>query len=219
MYLKNCLQGLICFLFFPPSGMSCFSTAAKKKRENCLLSLVLRTLLAHKNTTVVHNHLFRPHVAVSMQLEPSEVGSRMQLRRVAQSFSCRFKGKTVAFPMVRSEPPKKNENRVVDAEVIHGDEQVFWSERRTFQRRYYPPYMPSWDRFAQTLILMARTVPRVPQEAAFRLLAVFLKLLLIGRLTDLAQMMLPSWMSVNVQGLLPAPGTETSSAGKPERKD
>ena len=138
----------------------------------------------------------------------------MQLRRVARSLNVRFKGKTIAVPVVRCESTTATESRVIDAEVIHGDEQVFWSEKRTFYRRYYSPYMPSWDRFAQTLILMSRSVPRVPQEVAFRLMAVFLKLLLIGRITDLAQMLLPAWTTVNLENLLITADSEKRSESK-----
>ncbi|KAG8342793.1 hypothetical protein ERJ75_001465800 [Trypanosoma vivax] len=91
--------------------------------------------------------------------------------------------------------------RAINAEVLHGDEQKFWSERRTFytQRR---TYFPMWDRCAQALVLMTREVPRVPQEMAFRLMAVFLKLLLLPRLVVNTELMLPSWVSANVEGVV-----------------
>lgn len=94
-----------------------------------------------------------------------------------------------------------NDLRSVDAEIIHGDEQEFWGEKRWFYRSKLH-YMPSWDRFAQTLISFSQTVPRVPQEAAFRIFAVFLKLTMIQQLVDLSSLLLPSWQALNVQGLL-----------------
>jgi len=97
-------------------------------------------------------------------------------------------------------PP--NPSRVLNAEMLHGDEQQFWLERRSFYCRHHSPFLPSWDRFARCLILFTRTAPRVPQEAAFRLMALYLKLLLIGRVTESKQLLLPAASGVNVQAIL-----------------
>ncbi|CCW60238.1 unnamed protein product [Phytomonas sp. EM1] len=101
---------------------------------------------------------------------------------------------------------KRNLNtcpRIIDAEFIHGDEQSFWTARRDFYRSGASrSYYPVWDRQAQALIMLTRQVPRVPQEAAFRLFTLGLRLLLMPRLIMNAELMLPSWMLSNTEGLL-----------------
>ena len=105
----------------------------------------------------------------------------------------------------------------INAELVHGDEQAFWLEKRvqlTTMRRD----MPFWDRAAQTAILMTRRVARVPQEAAFRLMAVYLKMLMMVQLVDLSSMMLPVWMSHNVQGLLGSELEKKNGDGEPKKE-
>ena len=109
-----------------------------------------------------------------------------------------------------------NEARIVNAEVIHGDEQEFWGEKRWFYRSKLH-YMPSWDRFAQTLISFSQNVPRIPQEAAFRIFAVFLKLTMIQQLVDLSALMLPSWQAHNVQGLLSQAKKDEPNTDEPKK--
>lgn len=127
------------------------------------------------------------------------MSTRLQI--LARPLLFKRRGKLTAAPAIAATAPH-NENRLIDAEAIHGDEQAFWQEKRWFYYGKRGEYMPTWDRMAQTLILMTRTVPRVPQEAAFRIFAVFLKLLMITRITDVASMMLPLWSTMNVQGLI-----------------
>ncbi|ORC86485.1 uncharacterized protein TM35_000282010 [Trypanosoma theileri] len=137
-----------------------------------------------------------------------------RLRVVQRSFLTRRGGRHVARTAVAVEyrPSLQrrisggdggNYERVIDAEVLHGDEQVFWGERRGFYRRPVQ-YFPTWDRLAQALILITRQVPRVPQEMAFRLMAVFLKLMLLPQLVMSADLMLPSWVATNAEGVLAA---------------
>ncbi|CCW68490.1 unnamed protein product [Phytomonas sp. Hart1] len=108
-------------------------------------------------------------------------------------------------------PYKKNLNkcpRIIDAEMIHGDEQSFWTARRDFYRSGASrSHYPIWDRQAQVLIMLTRQVPRVPQEAAFRLFTLGLRMLLLPRLIMNTELMLPSWMLMNTEGLL----SETAS--------
>ena len=102
--------------------------------------------------------------------------------------------------------------RLIDAEAIHGDEQAFWSARRDFYRGGASrSYYPTWDRQAQALIMLTREVTRVPQEAAFRLFTLGLKMMLLPRLVANAELMLPSWMLLNAEGLL---GEALESSGK-----
>ncbi|KPI83721.1 hypothetical protein ABL78_7241 [Leptomonas seymouri] len=93
--------------------------------------------------------------------------------------------------------------RLIDAEAIHGDEQAFWSSRRDFYRSGASrSYYPTWDRQAQALVMLTRQVARVPQEAAFRLFTLGLKMMLLPRLVTNAELMLPSWALMNAEGLL-----------------
>ncbi|KEG07719.1 hypothetical protein DQ04_08991000 [Trypanosoma grayi] len=135
--------------------------------------------------------------------------SLSRLRVVHRSFLTRRGGRHVPRaavaveyrPAVQKRVGDGNYERVIDAEALHGDEQLFWGARRSFYRKPVQ-YYPTWDRVAQTLILMTRHVPRVPQEMAFRLMAVFLKLLLLPRLVVNAEVLLPSWVATNAEGLL-----------------
>lgn len=100
-------------------------------------------------------------------------------------------------------PANEDSPRVLSAEALHNDERAFWRQRRSFYvRRNRDVYVPTWDRCAQALLLMSRSVARVPQEAAFRLFAVFLKMMLTARLADLSSVLLPVWLSHNVAPLL-----------------
>ncbi|KAG5510821.1 hypothetical protein JKF63_07893 [Porcisia hertigi] len=93
--------------------------------------------------------------------------------------------------------------RLIDAEAVHGDEQAFWSARREFYRGGASrSYYPTWDRQAQALILFTRDVPRIPQEAAFRLFILGLRMTLLPRLVAGAELMLPSWITMNAEGFL-----------------
>lgn len=127
-----------------------------------------------------------------------KASSRLQV--LSRPLIFKRRGRNVRSNVLSAEA-KVDERRIIDAEVIHGDEQAFWCEKRWFYRGQRN-YMPTWDRVAQSLILLTRTVPRVPQEAAFRIFAVFMKLLLIPRVTDLTASMLPLWTTMNMQGLI-----------------
>eukprot|EP00744_Colponema_vietnamica_P022119 GILI01031725.1.p1 GENE.GILI01031725.1~~GILI01031725.1.p1 ORF type:complete len:217 (+),score=32.63 GILI01031725.1:64-651(+) len=107
---------------------------------------------------------------------------------------------------------------LINAEQVHGDEQEFWHAQRNFNRKDKSP-MPYWDRMAHTTILMSRRAARVPQEAAFRLMAVYLKLIMMVKLVDLSSMMLPLWMSHNVQGLLGSELEKKNGDGENDKKD
>lgn len=97
--------------------------------------------------------------------------------------------------------------RVIDAEAVHGDEQQFWTARRNFYRGGISAnFYPLWDRQAQVLIMMTRNVARVPQEAAFRLFALGIKVMLLPRVVAGAELMLPSWLAVNAEALLTEAG-------------
>lgn len=114
--------------------------------------------------------------------------------------------------------------RLIDAEAIHGDEQGFWSARRDFYRgRSMRNYYPTWDRQAQTLVMLTREVARVPQEAAFRLFTLGLKMMLLPRLVTNAELMLPSWMMMNAEGLLgealEGQTKKSAEAEKPKAED
>ncbi|KAG5485801.1 hypothetical protein LSCM1_07214 [Leishmania martiniquensis] len=105
--------------------------------------------------------------------------------------------------------------RLIDAEAVHGDEQGFWSARRDFYRGGASrAYYPTWDRQAQALVMLTREVPRIPQEAAFRLFTLGLKMLLLPRLVASVELMLPSWVAVNAETFLRAGAEEkTAKAG------
>ncbi|RNF08362.1 uncharacterized protein Tco025E_07188 [Trypanosoma conorhini] len=150
----------------------------------------------------------------------SSASSHSRLRVVQRGFLTRRGGRHVPRAAVaveyRPAEQKKigdgNYQRVIDAESLHGDEQRFWGARRDYYTRR-AQYFPTWDRFAQALILMTRHVPRVPQEMAFRLMAVFLKLMLLPRLVVNAELMLPSWVAANAEGLI------TQAVGDEEGRD
>ncbi|CUG86793.1 Hypothetical protein, putative [Bodo saltans] len=125
-----------------------------------------------------------------------------RLRVTSQPLIFRRRGRFTAASAVSVQPQKINESRLIDAEIIHGgDEQAFWTEKRWFSGAP-GTFMPTWDRSAQTLILLSRAAPRVPQEAAFRLFSVFMKMLMITKVTELASTMLPLWATVNMEGLI-----------------
>lgn len=113
--------------------------------------------------------------------------------------------------------------RLIDAEAIHGDEQAFWSARREFYRGgASQSYYPTWDRQAQALVMLTRQVTRVPQEAAFRLFTLGLKMMLLPRLVTNAELMLPSWVLMNAKGLLGEAlekGKEGEAEGKGKKLD
>ncbi|KAF5226114.1 hypothetical protein ECC02_000675 [Trypanosoma cruzi] len=139
----------------------------------------------------------------------SSAASLSRMRVVQRGFLTRRGGRhlTRAAVAVEYRPVQQKRisdgsyGRVIDAEVLHGDEQLFWGERRNYYCKR-APYFPTWDRLAQTLILMTRQVPRVPQEMAFRLMAVFLKLMLLPRIVMNAELMLPSWVATNAEGVI-----------------
>lgn len=91
--------------------------------------------------------------------------------------------------------------RLIDAEILHGDEQAFWRQKRAFYRRDQS-FMPSWDRQAHALVLLTRSVARAPQAAAFRLFALYLKLLLLPRLVMERELLLPLLSLANTEGIL-----------------
>lgn len=150
-----------------------------------------------------------------------------RLRVVQRSFLTRRGGRHVTRssnaveyrPALQKKVSDGNYERVINAEAIHGDEQRFWGERRDFYRRR-PQYFPTWDRLAQALVLMTRHVPRVPQEMAFRLMVVFLRLLLLPRIVAGAELMLPSWVATNAEGIVAQAlpdGREKTEKGKDAR--
>ncbi len=102
-------------------------------------------------------------------------------------------------------PASDRENRLISADFVHKDSaEDFWLEQQWFYKRTGRGgvLMPTWDRLAQTLILMTRPQPRVVPEAAFRLFAVFMKMMLLDRLTEAVSNMLPVWTSMNAKALL-----------------
>jgi hypothetical protein len=96
--------------------------------------------------------------------------------------------------------------RTIDANAIHGGhngEQQFWTQLRTYRTaRHNQSMMPSWDRFAQTLIMFTRRAPRVLPAEAFRLMAVFMKFLLVVRVPEMRPLLLPLQAGANAQGLI-----------------
>ncbi|KAK7198598.1 hypothetical protein NESM_000822800 [Novymonas esmeraldas] len=93
--------------------------------------------------------------------------------------------------------------RLIDAEAVHGDEQRFWLTRREFYRGGASrAFAPVWDRQAQALIQLTRDVPRIPQEAAFRLFTLGLKMMLLPRLVAGVESLLPMWVTMNAETLL-----------------
>ena len=110
------------------------------------------------------------------------------------------------------------EFRIIDAEHVHGDEQVFWRQKQDFYRKVQP-MMPVWDRLAHVAILTTRKAERIPQEAAFRLMAVYLKLLFLPSITTTVSTMLPLWMSHNVQGLMGNELKEKNGEGDETKKE
>lgn len=95
-------------------------------------------------------------------------------------------------------------DRVINASILHGGaEQKYWLERRSFRRSpRAETLMPTWERFANVLVALSRPVPRVVPEASFRLMAMFLKLTFLGRLTELTTVMLPHWHGLRFEGLV-----------------
>jgi hypothetical protein len=113
------------------------------------------------------------------------------------------------------------EFRLIDAEHVHGDEQAFWRQKHDFYKKE-APLMPLWDRVAHVAILTTRKAERVPQEAAFRLMAVYLKLMFLPSITTTVSTMLPLWMSHNLQGLMGRELKEKNGDGEggdAEKKD
>lgn len=107
--------------------------------------------------------------------------------------------------------------RLVDAEAVHGDEQTFWTARRDFYRsRAAKSFYPIWDRQAQVLVMMTREVVRIPQEAAFRLFTLGLRMLLLPRVVAGTELLLPSWLSMNAEALLSESG---ATAGGEKKAD
>lgn len=148
-----------------------------------------------------------------MATSSAAVGSR--LRVVQRSFLVRRGGimggrhRPLAATAVvdKSVQDLATHPRYIDAEDVHSNlsstlgEQAFWGAKRSFYRKG-TQYYPTWDRQAQTLILLCRQVPRVPQEAAFRLFAVFMKLLLLPQLMSVQGLALPLHVLTNVEGLI-----------------
>jgi hypothetical protein len=136
-----------------------------------------------------------------------------RLRVTSQPLIFRRRGRYTVASAVSVQPQKVSESRLIDAEILHGgDEQAFWTEKRWFSG-CSREYMPTWDRSAQTLILLSRAAPRVPQEAAFRLFSVFMKMLMITKVTELASTMLPLWATVNMEGLIQQAKKEVAESG------
>lgn len=104
--------------------------------------------------------------------------------------------------------------RLIDAEVVHGDEQAFWTARRDFYRSgASSSFYPVWDRQAQVLVMLTREVARVPQEAAFRLFTLGLKMLLLPRIVVGTELLLPSWLTMNTEALLAEAGLDKKNSG------
>ncbi|CAD2217081.1 hypothetical protein AGDE_12500 [Angomonas deanei] len=93
--------------------------------------------------------------------------------------------------------------RVIDAEAVHVDEQLFWTERRSFYNSK-KPFFTVWDRQAQALVILSRRVVRAPTEAAFRIFALGFKMMQLPQLLNYSQVMLPTWThgGMNVESLL-----------------
>jgi hypothetical protein len=118
------------------------------------------------------------------------------------------------------------DKRTINADFVHKESgEDFHMERRWFYRAAgkNAQFATTWDRVAQALILMTRPQPRVVPEAAFRLFAVFLKLMMLDRITSTTASMLPLWASANAQNIIesgirkrdenkPADATNTSAA-------
>ena len=118
-------------------------------------------------------------------------------------------------------PPAALEKRIIDAEQVHVEAQDFWLEKQWFYRgmRRRTPLASTWDRFAQVAIMLSRPSERLVPEAAFRLLAVFLKVMLVNKIVENAAMMLPVWQSVNAQNVLNEAVTEREAKAKKDGTD
>ena len=99
-------------------------------------------------------------------------------------------------------PKEVQEQRSILADVVHkGDAAEFYLEKNWFYKKAGRggQLMPTWDRVAQALIALSRPAPRVVPEAAFRLFAVFMKMMLLNRIADMAAGMAPLWLAANAQ--------------------
>ncbi len=140
---------------------------------------------------------------------------RLKVRCTAKLDSYRGQhARTTISRQVYAINPEQQSQRVIDADLVHPDAQDFWLEKQWFYRKTaVAPLVQSWNRFAQTVILMTRQTERLVPEAAFRLLAVFLKVMMQTRIAETAAIMLPIWQSVNAENAL---GVAVSEGKKPE---
>jgi hypothetical protein len=124
---------------------------------------------------------------------------------VSNSRLMSFRGKKFSQNVTQVVYPE-NEKRVMNADLLHKEgAQEFWCLKDKFHNpnKMDQRYMPVWDRSAQALILFTRNVVRVPQELAFRLLAVHLKILLVPSLTMMQSLTLPEKMTtLNFEALM-----------------
>nr|CCC90580.1 conserved hypothetical protein [Trypanosoma congolense IL3000] len=168
--------------------------------------------------------MFRHNTVIMAPVSPLPATALSRLRITHRSFLTRRGGRHVSRAAIAVEylPEEQRKvldhsySRVVNAEVLHGDEQKFWGERRAFYTKRRS-YFPTWDRCAQAAILLTRDAPRVPQEIAFRLMAVFMKLILIPRLMMNAELMLPMWIAANAEGTVRAANDRPETNGQGQR--
>ena len=145
---------------------------------------------------------------VSPLIASASKGSSGSRKIFASSRIMKFRGKLFKQPAVTVEAPS-SKARSVRADTVHRESGfVFWGQRQTFEHNVYHSkydlqYMPFWDRACQVLILLTRNVARVPQEAAFRLLAMHLKIMMMTSLTTTASLRLPvTATTMNLENLM-----------------
>ena len=138
---------------------------------------------------------------------------------VSRSRRVRYRGQFYTAPAVAAvhADEARAKATTVDADVIHGGgkSQTFWLRMRTWGlpaklqggnlwNHRNRAYVPTWDRVAQVMLMMAQPVPRQTPEMAFRLFAVFLKVMMLQRIGDMAIALFPITRSHDLKGLLEA---------------
>ena len=131
----------------------------------------------------------------------------------------RYRGRFMAAPSaaVVDVDAKAGEAMTIDADAVHehvpGGARAFWMRTRSWKipakfgggqlvNHKCRSMMPTWDRVAQAMLLMAQPVPRVVPEMAFRLFAVFLKVLMLQRIGDMALSLFPVTTAYQVRALI-----------------
>ena len=94
----------------------------------------------------------------------------------------------------------------------------FWLKRRSFRTNVFRrTEMPTWDRFAQAMLRMAQPTPRqVVPEIAFRLFAVFMKVMMIQRIAETSIGLFPIAQGYAVRGLIETAKEEADKKKKEE---